>query len=257
MIRLSRVVRFALVDNGNSCITNSWSGWPATNRIVPQLALTCTVAGQPDPQTGYVCNIRLLDNLIREVITGHIIPEFDGPQTAENLLCTVWRLCQSRWTSEPEIIGLELAVSPFQKYWIQSENEAMICLTQQFEFSAAHRLHCNELSDEENRKLFGKCNNPEGHGHNYVVEVSVDRESTGDKPVVDLGKFETIVKKRVVDRLDHKHLNRDVEYFSDVNPSVENIAIAIWNWLEGHLEPAHLAHIRVYETPKTWADYRR
>ena len=128
----------------------------------------------------------------------------------------------------------------------------MVCLTQQFEFSAAHRLHCPELSDDENRKLFGKCNNPDGHGHNYVVEITIERDSAEQ---IDLPQFESTVKKLVIDRLDHKHLNKNVDYFSQINPSVENIAIAIWTWLDGQFDAATLSNVRVYETPKTWADY--
>ena len=132
----------------------------------------------------------------------------------------------------------------------------MICLTQQFEFSAAHRLHCPELSEDENRKLFGKCNNPDGHGHNYVIEIAIQREpDERHAEVIGLQQFESTVKKLVIDRLDHKHLNKNVEYFSRINPSVENIAMAIWTWLDGQFGDAKLANVRVYETPKTWADY--
>ena len=133
----------------------------------------------------------------------------------------------------------------------------MVQLTQQFEFSAAHRLHCEELSDEENRNLFGKCNNAEGHGHNYVIEVTVgDRIDSDSGTVVSLHSFESTVKRLIIDRLDHKHLNRDVDYFRSTIPTVENIAIAIWDWLKGQIEGAELSSVRVYETPKTWAEYR-
>jgi 6-pyruvoyltetrahydropterin/6-carboxytetrahydropterin synthase len=136
----------------------------------------------------------------------------------------------------------------------------MISLTQQFEFSAAHRLHCDRLSDEENRALFGKCNNPEGHGHNYVVEVTVDGGVDPNGQLVDLHAFEAAVKRAVVDRLDHKHLNRDIEDFTKTNPTVENIAIAIWHWLDEEFKQSlggvRLTAVRVYETPKTWAEYR-
>ena len=113
------------------------------------------------------------------------------------------------------------------------------------------------MSEAENQKLFGKCNNPNGHGHNYVVEVTASRkvDDAADQ-VIGLGEFESTVRRLVVDRLDHKHLNEDVDYFRKVIPSVENIAIAIWNWLSGELGAAELKCVRVYETPKTWAEYR-
>ena len=106
--------------------------------------------------------------------------------------------------------------------------------------------------------MFGKCNNPEGHGHNYVVEVTVGRnidEIADTGVVVGLEEFESIVKRLVIDRLDHKHLNRDVEHFANMNPSVENIAVAVFDWLDGQFGTARLQNVRVYETPKTWAEY--
>jgi 6-pyruvoyltetrahydropterin/6-carboxytetrahydropterin synthase len=255
MIRLSREVRFALNADYDARITNSWSGWPATLNVVPHLVLTCTAAGEMDGQTGYLCNIKVLDDLMRGVITDTIIPKFGVQLRADELLGEIYRHCQLRWQSNIPIVEQSLALTPQLKFTIRSENEQMIELTQQFEFSAAHRLHCNDLTDEENRKLFGKCNNPEGHGHNYVVEVCIAGESVDGRPIIELARFESIVKELVIDRLDHKHLNRDVSYFARINPSVENIAIAIWNWLEGQFGTAHLSNIRVYETPKTWADY--
>ena len=131
-----------------------------------------------------------------------------------------------------------------------------IQLTQQFEFSAAHRLHCGDLTDDENKKLFGKCNNPAGHGHNYVFEVTVSRQLESRLgQVIPLEQFESTVKRLVVDRLDHKHLNHDVDYFAAVNPSVENIVYAIYQWLDGQFGEATLERVKVFETPKTSAEY--
>ncbi|MBP7936663.1 MAG: 6-carboxytetrahydropterin synthase [Phycisphaerae bacterium] len=132
----------------------------------------------------------------------------------------------------------------------------MVDIQQSFEFSAAHRLHCATMSDEENRRVFGKCNNPNGHGHNYGLEVMVTGEpdpSTG--VLLPIESLEDIVKQRVIDRLDHKHLNRDCPEFAAVNPSVENIARTIWGLLEGRMGPARLKRVRVWETPKTCAEY--
>ena len=135
-------------------------------------------------------------------------------------------------------------------------NQTVVELTEQFEFSAAHRLHCDELSEDENRELFGKCNNPAGHGHNYVIEVTVSKAVDSDRgQVIAISEFESIVKRLIVDRLDHKHLNLDVEYFKEVNPSVENIVIAIYGWLDGQFGSAKLEKVKVFETPKTWAQY--
>ena len=131
----------------------------------------------------------------------------------------------------------------------------MVFLTQQFEFSAAHRLHSAQMSAQQNHQVFGKCNNPSGHGHNYLLEVAVAGVPDGRTgAVLSLPRFEQTVKERVIDRLDHMHLNTDVAEFHDLNPSVENIACVIWKLLEGHVAPAKLHRIRVWETAKTCAE---
>jgi 6-pyruvoyltetrahydropterin/6-carboxytetrahydropterin synthase len=133
----------------------------------------------------------------------------------------------------------------------------MVQLTRSFEFSAAHRLYCANLSDEENHRLFGKCSNPHGHGHNYVVEVTVG--GTPDAvsgTIVDMPAFDRTVQETVIVPFDHKNLNVECPEFSDLNPSVENIARVIFQRLESALDRGTLLNIRVWETPKTYADYR-
>lgn len=270
MIRLSREIRFALtppnrIPEGRP--GNSWAGWPSTNLIVPHLVLRCVVEDKPDPRSGYLCDVKLIDDLLRSIITRRLIPKFNGHQTAEALIRTVYRESIAQWESGPRIVSVSLALSPFLGYTIEEKSEQgtsdmnasashTIQLTQQFEFSAAHRLHCDNLTDEENKRLFGKCNNLAGHGHNYVFEVSVSNEVDSDSgQVIALENFESTVKRLVVDRLDHKHLNHDIEYFAKINPSVENIAVAIYNWLNGQFGAAKLDRIKVFETPKTWAEF--
>ena len=133
----------------------------------------------------------------------------------------------------------------------------MITMTQSFEFAAEHRLYVPELSEEQNRKAFGKCANPNGHGHNYVVEVTLAGEPdpvTGT--LADLPEFEVTVKRRVIDLFDHKHLNADCPEFAQLNPTVENITRVIWEKLAGGFARGRLHAVRVWETPKTYAEYR-
>ena len=260
---LSREIRFALIPPDKipeGKPNNSWAGWPSTNLVVPQLVLQCVVEGTPDPVTGYLCNIKIIDELLRQIITKELLPKYDGSQTAEELLRIIFREVKAAWEGNVkqavELVQLRLSLSPYLSYSIFAGDSCMIHLTQQFEFSAAHRLHCNQISDEENRNLFGKCNNPEGHGHNYVIEVTVANEVTSDNgQVIAMDRLESTVKRLIIDRLDHKHLNRDVEYFSRINPSVENIATAIYQWLDGQFGSAKLDRVKVFETPKTWAEY--
>jgi 6-pyruvoyltetrahydropterin/6-carboxytetrahydropterin synthase len=126
-----------------------------------------------------------------------------------------------------------------------------------FEFSASHRLHNPALSEEENRRTFGKCNNPYGHGHNYQLQVTLAGVADGNGLLVDVPAFERIVKEAVVDRFDHKNLNVEVGEFEGVIPSVENIARVIYGLLKGRFgaQGVKLASVTVWETPKTWCEY--
>jgi 6-pyruvoyltetrahydropterin/6-carboxytetrahydropterin synthase len=282
MIQLSREIRFALVPPANvddGASKNSWAAWPSTNLVVPHLSLRCVVAGEPDARSGYLCNIKLIDKMLRGIVINQLLPQFEERQpgkhqlgkrqldqpgdtlTGEAIIRTVFdqsalSVEQGTLGEAANLVALTLEFSPFLEFTITAKEPEMVQLTQQFEFSAAHRLNCEELSSEENRQLFGKCNNPAGHGHNYVIEVTVGREVASDEnSVIDIHRMESTVKRLVIDPLDHKHLNEDVDYFKDVNPTVENIAIAIHGWLDGKFDSARLQKVRVFETPKTWAEY--
>ncbi len=265
MIRLTREVRFS-VDRDwagrvafDRPVTNSWGGWPSAVGLVPYLRLRATVAGVPDPLTGYLCNIALLDGLLREHAIPHAaeqLAERGWRVSPESLLIELWQQVAPRTPAGAALVALELLTTPLVRYAREREMPDMILFTQQFEFSAAHRLHCAALSDDENRRTFGKCNNPSGHGHNYLLDVTIrgvpDARSGG---VLPLPRFEQIVRERVIDVLDHKHLNVDVAEFRALNPSVENIVRVIWSQLDGRFDPASLHRVRLYETPKTWAEY--
>jgi 6-pyruvoyltetrahydropterin/6-carboxytetrahydropterin synthase len=132
----------------------------------------------------------------------------------------------------------------------------MVYLTRKCEFSASHHYHNPAFSAEENRRVFGKCNNPNGHGHNYTLEVTV-KGSVDAKTgfVVDLKELKEIMNREVVDAMDHRYLNKEVPEFASLIPTTENIAIVAWKRLDAKLKVAKLHRIRVYETPDLWADY--
>jgi 6-pyruvoyltetrahydropterin/6-carboxytetrahydropterin synthase len=112
------------------------------------------------------------------------------------------------------------------------------------------------MSAEENRETFGLCNNPNYHGHNYELDVSVEGEvDPGTGYVVDLGVIKRIVEEQVLSRLDHKNLNLDVPEFQDLNPTTENIVIVIWKMLEG-VVPGQLKRLVLWETPRNYVEYR-
>ena len=131
-------------------------------------------------------------------------------------------------------------------------------LTRRYRFSASHRLNSEKMSAEENLSTYGKCNNPHGHGHNYVLEVTV--EGTPDPVtgmVLDLKALKDTLNREVVEIYDHRFLNREVAPFDHVIPTPENIAIDIWNRLQPHLSgPRGRLHgVRIYETPDLYVDY--
>ena len=132
----------------------------------------------------------------------------------------------------------------------------MILLTRKADFSAAHYYWNPSLSDEENHRLFGKCANRNGHGHNYTLEVTVAGDIdpvTGF--VVDLKELKDILERVVVGVYDHRHLNLEIPDFATVIPTTENIAIAIWRRLAGKIPNARLHRVRVYEMPDLFADF--
>ena len=266
MISLTREFRFCLADPAVDLdrVGNSWTGWYTSNSVQPFLKFRLTVSGEIQQPTGYLCNVKVLDQMVQQFAEETIRKQSQqNGLTYEQLLVSAAEYIRQSVPAAAVFQRLDLVVSPTFYYSIEQKQGPMVndtaefvSLTQQFEFSAAHRLHCAEYSDEKNREVFGKCNNPEGHGHNYVVEVTVGNsvELPAGK-VVCLADLESTVKRLVIDRLDHKHLNRDVEEFADLNPSVENIAVKIWDWLNGNVPNTQLKKIRVYETPKTWAEY--
>jgi 6-pyruvoyltetrahydropterin/6-carboxytetrahydropterin synthase len=131
-----------------------------------------------------------------------------------------------------------------------------VYLTRKAEFSASHYYHNPDLSPEENQRLFGKCNNLNGHGHNYTLEVTVEGEvdaKTGF--VLDLKQLKEVLNREVLDAFDHRHLNKEVPEFATQIPTTENIAIAIWRRLEPKLSGAKIHRVRVYETPDLFVDY--
>ena len=134
----------------------------------------------------------------------------------------------------------------------------MVYLTRKIEFSASHLYHNPDFSPEENRRIFGKCNNPHGHGHNYVLEVTVAGEpdpKTG--MVLDLKDLKEILQREIIDRMDHRFLNYEVPELAGKIPTTETIASTIWQLLEPRIRQngqGNLHRVRLYETPDLYVD---
>lgn len=124
-------------------------------------------------------------------------------------------------------------------------------------FSASHRLFDPAFTDEQNAAVFGGCANPNGHGHNYYIEVcvaGVPDPKTGF--VVDLKLVKKILQERFLDKVDHKNMNVDVDFLRDINPTTENIAIAAWQQIAPHIPSGKLFSVRLYETENNFVEYR-
>jgi 6-pyruvoyltetrahydropterin/6-carboxytetrahydropterin synthase len=131
-----------------------------------------------------------------------------------------------------------------------------VYLTRKAEFAASHFYHVDHWSAEQNRETFGKCNNPNGHGHNYTLEVTVKGEvDPASGFVVDLKDMKEVLNREVLDAFDHRFLNKEVPEFFNANPTTENIAVAVWKRLENKLDHARLHRVRVYETPDLFVDF--
>jgi 6-pyruvoyltetrahydropterin/6-carboxytetrahydropterin synthase len=131
-----------------------------------------------------------------------------------------------------------------------------VTVTRRLHFNAAHRVHNPALSDAENQAIFGKCNNPNWHGHNYMLDVSITGEPdprTGY--VIDLAVLKRIVEREVVDKVDHRNFNLEVDFMRDVIPTTENIIVQMWRVLAPAVAPARMTRLVLWETPNNYVEY--
>jgi len=123
-------------------------------------------------------------------------------------------------------------------------------------FNAAHRLHNPDWDAETNKRIFGKCNNPNYHGHNYDLIVQVIGEIEPDTGfVIDMKILSDIVQEEVIQRYDHRNLNLDVEEFRDRNPTAENIVVSIWDRIRNRLNERYQLSVKLYETERNFVEY--
>mgnify|MGYP003576374380 FL=1 len=137
-----------------------------------------------------------------------------------------------------------------------ASDQPHVTVTRRLHFSAAHRVHNPAMSDDENRRVFGKCNNPNWHGHNYILDVSVTGSldaKTGY--VIDLSRVKQIVEERVIQHVDHRNLNLEVDFMRGLIPTTENVVVAFWRELEPALKPARLTKLVLWETVNNHVEY--
>lgn len=259
--RLRRTVRFAAnAAPGAAAGRNGFAGVPPIRGMGRLLELDVEVEGEAEPRSGYLLDIKTVDDAVRRHAAPTLAAECDRPGGGEPrsaLAAAVTALANAlpvplRW--------VRLRLSPYHALAMDATNTGTAILAVRFDFSASHRLNVPEWSEEENRRRFGKCNNPSGHGHNYQLEPRVEVPVAG--PPLSIEALEAVVQELVIDRFDHKHLNVDTREFSDdggLNPSVENIARVCFETLRdpvSSLGPGvRLRSVRVWETDRTSSEY--
>ncbi|WP_428911900.1 6-carboxytetrahydropterin synthase [Niallia sp. Krafla_26] len=222
--------------------------------------LDVMVKGELNSKSGIVVNITDIDWVMKSVVRKELDGKFLNKEnpffqtkvpTTENIVSYLWDSLEGKMEN-CQLYKIRLRENDF--LYAEKESSSMVRLTRKYHFSTAHRLHSNQLSDEENLELFGKCNNPYGHGHNYYLEVTVSGEPDPITGMVDnLSTLDQIVDEEIMNRFDHKHLNLDTEEFKDLNPTSENVAVVIWNLLAPRIPK--LFKIGLYETEKNYFEY--
>lgn len=269
-IRLTRTIRFCINDpivgpaDGNPppahSITNSFAGHPTIQGFGRYYEIDVTCRGTPDPKTGYFLNIKLIDAAVRQ----HIIPDLTQTINREPA-CNPASLLPQMITTlnqalQNSVFAITWRLTPTFSITLKAHDMAHCIYRQRFAFAASHRLHCPELSAEENQQIFGKCNNPNGHGHNYHLEVAVESsesDNAATAPALNLQHLEALVETTILERFDHRNLNEDCPEFAETNPTVENISRITYELLQSPLAKAgmNLHNVTLWETEKTSCVY--
>lgn len=265
MIELSRTVRFCIslsdgeLSSAGTVGHNTFAGSPSTAGLAAYYELVVCCEGEVDPITGYLINISEIDQAVRT----RAVPLIEQSARGRPDRPPIHVLGEVTAALEPilsqPVKSVTWRLTPFYCLTMERAQMERFLIRQQFDFAAAHRLHCPQVSDEENRRIFGKCTNPHGHGHNYRLEVSVSQPlpPEGRPPQLSLPDLERIVDEQVIQRFDHTHLNLDTAEFARLNPSVEHIARVCHDLLTSPIAAAGAAleHVTVWETEKTRCTY--
>ncbi|MBM4028913.1 MAG: hypothetical protein FJ280_26485 [Planctomycetes bacterium] len=263
MVRLGRHVRFSIDPffDAHGPGFNSYASKPAGAGLSLFLELVVELVGMPDPQTGLLVNVSEIDQVVRR----HAVPVFTerirehlrrGEHIGFPKIAALLHAAQERLGDKfgpARVDRLILKLNPFRRLAMETNAPGLLYFSEKFEFAATHTLWNDRFSEPRNRAVFGKCANPTGHGHNYLVEVTV--RTSADGPGLEIGEFERIVDTQFMQRVDHKNLNLDVPAFRERIPTVENLAVFAWEHLAGRFGAAQLHGITVWESDRTYCTY--
>lgn len=267
---LSRTVRFSINPDGSMQGINGFAAKPSISGFGHFYELQVTVQGIPHPQHGYIIGIQEIDTIVRSHLTPIISDHMQSasPSSPAAAMPALWNTTHSKLAQlapDLSLFGLNWYLSPYYALEMtQIEHTSKtILIKERFEFAAAHRLHSPEMSNEENARFFGKCNNPNGHGHNYQIEpcIRVPINTFESSKVHEL--IQNAVQTTLLAPLDHKYLNIDCDWFNQsaggVIPSVENITRVCFEQLAPVIKAlgngVELVSMQVWETEKTSSIY--
>lgn len=263
MATLTRTVRFSVNPPESregpwSSGPNGYAGVPAMRGLGRHYEMEVRCVGEINPATGYLINIKEIDHAVRRAVVPAIVRACDqnpGRDPGELLPEVVGLL-------EPQLRPIFRAVrwrlTPYYSVEMSVQEPDVVLLRQRFDFAASHRLHVPSMTDAENLALFGKCNNPGGHGHNYQFEPTVAVRLRSGRMGFSLHQLERLSEDTIVQRFDHKNLSCDLPEFAPgtgANPSVEQIARVFYQLLAPVIRrespDAELRSITVWETDRT------
>lgn len=264
MHTLSREIRFSVdpFEAEQVLGSNSYAGKPCGEGLSFYFTLRVDLTSTLNPDTGFVVNVSEIDKLVR----CEVIPKFSRWVHAffinrktptlwdvAALLGQCWPVIEAGFPNK-ELEQLQLELNPFRQITISSEDVTMFTFSEKFEFAAMHRLWNEKFDEQANFKMFGKCANPGGHGHNYLLEVHVESaiEQVEQGWISD---YQKTVTEGFLDLVDHKNLNADVPGFETLNPTVENLAYFAWEKLAGSFKNCKLVKIKVWENDRTFCSY--
>lgn len=262
---MQRTVRFAVNEAASDAAgsVNGYAGRPSMVGLSRHYQVRIECAGRPDPATGYLIDIKRIDRAVREAGLP-ILARACAERASAEPMDLLRSLCGAIGAALPiELRSVRLDLSPYYSVAMTTRTPEVALLRQRFDFAAAHRLHVPSLSDEENRAIFGKCNLPNGHGHNYQIEpcVAVRLDGAEEGRRFTLSRLERMTDEVIIERFDHTNLNVDTAEFGPegLNPTVENIARVCYELLSeairAETDDAELRHVTVWETDRTCCTY--
>ncbi len=264
MTRLAREVRFSVNPflDAEPLGANAYTAKPCGAGLALFLELTVEVVGPVDPDTGFVVNVVEIDRIVRQVavpafgerIRGHYRAgrHVDLAMLSEMLASAHERLIGRFGAAHVDRLILKL--NPYRKIIMETNERGILYFSEKFEFAAMHKLWNEAFSAERNFEVFGKCAHPTGHGHNYIVEVTI--RTTSDGEGFEVGRFQQTVDGELIALLDHKNLNADLDAFRETIPTVENLAAFAWDRLVGRFDPAGLHSVTIWESDRTYCTYQ-